>query len=263
MQRYSFFSMKKEKRQVLRALLNIGHKEKLLHWAHCKYDTFLMLNTNGFKDNFGKFEWALAVGVEEDLICRYEKGSFQKADDFQKRMNDWIFGHFTYDLKNEVEQLYSKNMDGILFPILYLFQPQKIFFIKQNALECHFLNSILQREVLQDFKDILNTNPLKINVGKCFVQSKFSKAEYLNRCNQIIEHIGRGDIYEVNFCQEFFVENTEVSPIALYKKLNRISKTPQSCFYRLNDHFLISASPERFLQKTGNRIIAQPIKGNL
>ena len=44
-------------------------------------------------------------------------------------------------------------------------------------------------------------------------------------------------------------------------QLGEISPNPFSAFYRLDDKYLMCASPERFLKRTGNHIISQPIKG--
>ena len=75
------------------------------------------------------------------------------------------------------------------------------------------------------------------------------------------KHIQRGDCYEINFCQEFFSLNAQVDPSFLYHQLKTISPNPFSAFYKLEDKFCMCASPERFLKKTGNKIISQPIKG--
>jgi para-aminobenzoate synthetase component 1 len=77
----------------------------------------------------------------------------------------------------------------------------------------------------------------------------------------MLEHIYRGDIYEANFCQEFYIKNTQINPLETYWKLNSISKPPFATFIKLNDKYLLSASPERYLKKTGTKIISQPIKG--
>jgi para-aminobenzoate synthetase component 1 len=67
----------------------------------------------------------------------------------------------------------------------------------------------------------------------------------------------------MNFCQEFFVENLEINPLETYSKLIEISPTPFSVFYKNENKYLISASPERFLKKIGTKIISQPIKGTI
>ena len=71
----------------------------------------------------------------------------------------------------------------------------------------------------------------------------------------------RGDCYEINFCQEFFAENIAIDALATYNKLVDISPNPFSCFYKIEDKYLLCASPERYVKKEGTTIISQPIKG--
>jgi para-aminobenzoate synthetase component 1 len=77
----------------------------------------------------------------------------------------------------------------------------------------------------------------------------------------MLEYIQQGDIYEANFCMEFFAENAQINPIDTYQKLATISQTPFAAFFKNNEHFLLSASPERYLRKEGTQVISQPIKG--
>lgn len=93
------------------------------------------------------------------------------------------------------------------------------------------------------------------------IHLRIHKDEYFNKINEMLVHIHRGDIYEANFCQEFYAENTVINPIETYNKLNAISKPPFATFFKLNDKYLLSASPERYIKKAGNTIISQPIKG--
>ena len=67
--------------------------------------------------------------------------------------------------------------------------------------------------------------------------------------------------YEINFCQEFFAENTSINTVDIYEKLNAISQAPFTAYCKFGEHYLICASPERFLQKRSNTLTAQPIKG--
>jgi para-aminobenzoate synthetase component 1 len=60
---------------------------------------------------------------------------------------------------------------------------------------------------------------------------------------------------------EFFSETKGINPLALFFKLNETSQAPFSAFYRMNDKYLMCASPERFLKKSSRKIISQPIKG--
>jgi para-aminobenzoate synthetase component I len=93
------------------------------------------------------------------------------------------------------------------------------------------------------------------------IRSVISKKQYLQTVKSIKKHIQQGDIYEVNFCQEFYSRGAKIDPFTTWLRLLKISPTPFSCFYRFNDRFLLCASPERFIKKSGNTIISQPIKG--
>jgi len=93
------------------------------------------------------------------------------------------------------------------------------------------------------------------------VQQRISKESYLEKASKILDHIHRGDIYEANFCMEFFAENAIINPMEKFLKLNEISKSPLAVYFKNNKQFLLSASPERYLKKEGELIISQPIKG--
>jgi para-aminobenzoate synthetase component 1 len=88
-----------------------------------------------------------------------------------------------------------------------------------------------------------------------------SKPEYLEAFSKLKTHIQRGDIYEVNLCQEFYAEGATIDPLLTYRELNRVSPTPFSTFFKIRDRYILSASPERFLAKRGETLVSQPIKG--
>ena len=97
--------------------------------------------------------------------------------------------------------------------------------------------------------------------GESIIQSRVSKDQYIEIIHKIRGHILRGDCYELNFCQEFFVESANLDPLTLYRDLNRVSPSPFSAFYSVDEKFLICASPERFLKRKSDIILSQPIKG--
>ena len=62
---------------------------------------------------------------------------------------------------------------------------------------------------------------------------------------------------------EFFGKNPQFNPLLAFQKLNAQSPMPFAAFQKFNDKFLICASPERFLKKTDDKIVSQPIKGTI
>jgi para-aminobenzoate synthetase component 1 len=93
------------------------------------------------------------------------------------------------------------------------------------------------------------------------VQSRFSQKEYIATIQLLQQHILRGDCYEINFCQEFYDNNIAIDPLSTFWSLSKTSPNPFSAFYRLEDKFLLCASPERYIKKVGESIYSQPIKG--
>jgi para-aminobenzoate synthetase component 1 len=88
-----------------------------------------------------------------------------------------------------------------------------------------------------------------------------SKEEYIQKFDVIKENIQLGNCYEMNFCHEFYTESIKIDPWKTYQNVNELTNAPFSCFFKKNKQFILSASPERFLKKEGNKITSQPIKG--
>ncbi len=177
--------------------------------------------------------------------------------------NKWQFGFISYDYKNHIEpQLSSNNLDNIQFAEKHFFSPELIFEIADNELTIHYETTFYTEKKVADlFTEIGNIELKPILNQNIKITPRLSKQEYLEKVKGLQQHIQLGDIYEVNFCQEFYAEQVEVNPLNLYLKLNKKSPTPFSCFVKHNDNYLLCASPERFIKKTGDNIISQPIKG--
>jgi para-aminobenzoate synthetase component 1 len=93
------------------------------------------------------------------------------------------------------------------------------------------------------------------------LNSLTNKQEYIKRVKALKQHIQLGDIYEINFCVEFFAENVEIDPITAFLKLNKLAEAPYAALAKLEDTYIISASPELFLAKQKETLITKPIKG--
>lgn len=238
-------------------------KTQLLHWSSQSREV-VFLDSNQEQNHLNKAYSSYDVLVAVDAFTSIKTDSFQafkELDAYQKNTKDWLFGYLSYDLKNDIEPLQSDNFDGLNFPELYFFQPQKLFLIHGNSLEMHYLNFIAE-EMDIDLKTIYNQDVKREVVSsKITIQERIGKEKYLEKIHQMLTHIYRGDIYEANLCMEFFSEGATIDPADTYLKLNTLSQPPFAVYMRLDNHYLLSASPERYLKKMGNKIISQPIKG--
>ena len=239
-------------------------KQQLLVWSQ-QFREVVFLDSNAHQDSYSQYDCILAVDAFTSLKTD-QFNAFEDLKQYQQTTKDWLFGYLSYDLKNDVEVLYSANQDGLQFPDLYFFQPKKLFLLKGNTLEIRYLN-LCDDELEADFSDIQRTthNPQLTTVNRqpstVNIQQRVSKEAYVEKVAKMLEHIHHGDIYEANFCMEFYAENATIHPLEKFVKLNAISQAPFSVFFKNHQHYLLSASPERYLKKDGERIISQPIKG--
>ena len=240
-----------------------GFKNALLEWSR-QFEEVVWLDSNNYHQKYSTYDAILAVEAFT-AIKTSANGAFERLQEYQESTGDWIFGYLSYDLKNCVETLSSGNYDGLDFPDLYFFQPKKLFLLKDDEVIIQYLRMV-DDEIDMDLQEIENiraqkrqkTAALKSPIN---LKPRISKEEYLVKVIHLLGHIQRGDIYEANFCQEFFAEGAEIEPLQVYRELNSISNPPFAAFVKLNQFYIMSASPERYLQKKGTEIISQPIKG--
>lgn len=237
----------------------LAFKKQLLDWSQ-QFREVVFMDSNDYPQEFSSYDAILAVDAFTLIQTDYHN-AFEDLQQYQQTTKDWLFGYLSYDLKNDSEDLQSDNFDGLAFPDLFFFQPKKLFFLKGNQLTIQYLN-LCDDEVEIDYNEI--TELAHIEFEKCQsieVKARFSKNEYIQKATTFLEHIHRGDIYEANFCMEFYAENVTINPLEKFNKLNAISQTPFAVYFKNNNRFLLSATPERYLRKEGETLISQPIKG--
>lgn len=235
-------------------------KKKLFDWSQ-NHREVVFLDSNKNIDSYGKYEVMVAVdaftAIQTDTFH-----AFEALKEYQSRAHDWLFGYLSYDLKNDVENLLSQNDDGLHFPELFFFQPKKVILLDEKTINFQYLG-ICDDEIMSDWETIQQISLLFFEEVSETVKiiPKLSKQDYITKVQTLLDHIQRGDIYEVNFCMEFFAQNAQIVPSSIFRKLNQISTPPMAVFLKNNHHFLLSASPERYLKKSGVQVVSQPIKG--
>jgi len=227
----------------------------MLNWAN-RFSIFSFLDNHRYQTNYHSIECLLAVGNKNSFIAN-AGNALNDLQNFLNKNPRWLFGHLGYDLKNEIESVTSSYKSRHGFPDIFFFEPKIIIRLSENELEIEseddtgeIFNEIMQSEERLELKnDLIN------------IQQRVSKKEYIETIEQLKKHILRGDCYEINYCMEFFAEGAVIDPLSVYEKLSKTSPNPFSALYKLEDKWLICASPERFLKKEGNKILSQPIKG--
>ena len=236
------------------------------------------------------FECLLAAGAA-DAFTANPGQAFASLKTWAAGQKDWLFGHFAYDLATETEPAHSGRPPGqppaqpsgptpapldpnppahqpaqppgtpadpIGFPALFFFCPETVITLQ--------LDNILIGSLGPDPETIWHAIQAAVPreptpQPPIVFEPRFTREEYLETITALRRHILRGDCYEINFCQEFFTRPAALDPWAAWHALSKASPNPFSAFYRLNDRYLLCASPERFLKRTGPTLLSQPIKG--
>lgn len=108
----------------------------------------------------------------------------------------------------------------------------------------------------------MGLNALEAETAVRNVQLDVSKGEYTDAIDNIRRHIGRGNVYQINYTAplRFRVEG---DPRALYRHLRARQRVPFAACLNLGDRQILSLSPELFLRRDGDRVVTRPMKGTI
>jgi len=103
------------------------------------------------------------------------------------------------------------------------------------------------------------------NMPRMTLKETVTRKEYEKSVEKALEHIKQGDIYQVNLSQRFdgecVAEPKYEEVIGLYERLRDLSPAGFAGCCRADKLFLLSSSPERFLQLRGRTVETRPMKG--
>lgn len=224
-------------------------KQQMLNLAN-GFNICCFLDNHHYSSPYNNCEALLAIGS-----IRTFTPPFCGLDNLEAfRQGDWMFGHFNFEL---FEHPSSTASDG--FANFFLFVPQSVIILKKEVLTIGSVGqepSAVLEQLLAATVAVKQPAAAPINI-----RSRVPRDEYIQIINTLQQHIRRGDCYEINYCHEYWADKAQIDPVQVYADLTRFSPNPFSAFYRVNDDYLLCASPERYINKKGNTLISQPIKG--
>ncbi|GHB25087.1 anthranilate synthase component I family protein [Mongoliitalea lutea] len=219
--------------------------EKATAWAMENFPYVAVFHGNSLKYPQGTFPQAIYAGHQAKALNELEK------------KNASIVGIVSYDYKNQLEKLSSENSGIVAVPDTLFFEAAITLAFQENSLVIQGLQSEELYQHIQRFEIESSKNP------SVTIQPLTSKEQYIAHVQAIQQHIEEGDMYELNYCLGYAFDAPQWSPIQAFRDLMHVSPMPFSVFFKAKDQYLIGASPERFLKRTGDTLIAQPIKGTI
>lgn len=223
------------------------------------FDYFTLLET-GIK-NQDKKSYEFIAGIGAKKIFHLNENHLDSIDEFLNNVTgDWKFIQLNYNLfKSIYPELKTKHNQHFDFDLLTIWIPETLVVLKDSELSIYGDYSLIEA-TLSTTDNCISSNDINKN-NTLIKHVNFS--EYQVQFNKIQNYLKRGDIYEINYCIPYIIKTKELDVITIYSKQKNISPAPFSAFIKCKNDYLLCASPERFIKKTGQTISCFPMKGTI
>ena len=147
----------------------------MLDWSN-RFGICCFMDSHHYSDQYHRYDCLVAAGCYKSFSPSIN--ILSQLDVFDTENNDWIFGHLGYDLKNEIEDLYSMHINKAGFADIFFFIPMIVLSLKNNELAIHSLETDPQliydeiQSIIYDHKEI----SLEKNIQ---LQAALSRQEYI------------------------------------------------------------------------------------
>lgn len=196
----------------------------------------------------------LCLGDAKENLIRFDR--LQKGKPY--------VGTLHYELKDEFEKLGSSNKAYYHWEPGF-FSPSLILVVKPDGeLSCESTELAFAHSFLDKVREVPKEDFSQTGKGSSQVPELIpltNKQDYLSNVGKIKQHIIDGDVYELNYCQNFTASEVDINPFESFKKVAQSNPNPFAAFVREQDKFLICGSMERYLSRRENKLVSQPIKG--
>jgi para-aminobenzoate synthetase component I len=185
-------------------------------------------------------------------------------------------GYFAYDLARRIEMLPSIAKNDIDTPQMMVAIYDWALVVDHREQRSYLVSHGMDAKTHENWPRLkaLFHKPSSASVSdnkssqfevKTPIASNLSQPQYAQAFAKIKAYITAGDCYQVNLAQRFSTQVAGDSWQA-YKKLRELSPAPFMAYMNLplskNEQFqVLSNSPERFIQITGDHVETRPIKG--
>lgn len=187
-----------------------------------------------------------------------------------EQLNDWlkektlpVFGYLSFEAKKLFEKNAYENCCSDGSELVYFFEPEHIWKEDNGTWICLTEEQPNERSVIEDFLSNYKNIEQSSNEEKLVFEMLETKDSYIEKIERILGDIQRGDYYETNFCMPLQAKGLLNDAFAHFSKMNNATEAPHAVYFNGNNLQLLCTSPERFIQKKGNEIISQPIKGTI
>ncbi len=194
----------------------------------------------------------LAVGVHQRL----------EAPVFDARgvARDWYFAALEYEWKDAIDRSGNDAAPAVHSNVPPWFIPRWVIEWAGDRVLLHV--DEVDEAGARAWVDGLFKAPVMTSAkGPLEWQVCTDRESYLRHVRKLLDHIQRGDIYEINYCTERIGHAPGFDPFQAFRAMLASSQAPFAGFLRNGDRFALCASPERFLSFRAATVMGQPMKG--
>ena len=226
-----------------------------MYWAS-QFSHFCILD-NHENDNFEQ-RFQFIAGIDQIDFFKITADNYNSFESWKSAKKSMVFGLFSYELNHSIHKIPIKSQEHSLG---YFFEPRYLIQIRGNKVE-------INRNYPETYDLVVKIQEMEIN-SRFHQDDSFklkcnkTKEKYIEDIIDIKLKIEEGTFYEINYCMEWMASNAAIDPCEKFYELNALSKAPFSAFLKMEDQYILCASPERFLKKEGLKLLSQPIKGTI
>ena len=171
-----------------------------------------------------------------------------------------LLGSLGYDLARAIEAIPQLARDDLALPSLQLAAVDSLYAFDRERDEL-WVVARAERELLRLREGLARVRPPAPRAAAPGDELRgMPYAHYRARVERVLDHIGRGDVYEVNYAQR--LEGNCASALDLYGRLRESAPVPYGVYLDAGGWQLVGATPETFLRVgAGGRCETRPIKG--
>jgi len=204
--------------------------------------------------------------------CSHAPAEWPEGEIFR---GGWI-GYFGYDLGRYIEKLPVTAVDDIQMPLIRLCFYDRVIAYDHTSRDFWLFVLELPGDIerpgdklshlerlLAESQDVRIAPPMPAKletIDFSRLRCNMTKDYYLSTVRKIRRYIFDGDVYQINFSQRFECDYN-ARPIDLYHWQNKYNPSGYAAYIDGGDSFIVSASPEMFINIAGGVIQTKPIKG--
>ncbi len=203
----------------------------------------------------------------EDFLKDYLAENFEE-NKTQLPIVSGAIGYFSYDYGLEKEGITSRHAREVDIPDC-IFNFYDVFIIEDHQeRQLHLVANaqgmaseerlnLIESQIFNIDKYVLQ--PVYDDVA-IEVEPNFSKKDYLDALDKMINYIIEGDIYIANMTRQLRIKSP-CQPYELFNRLATVNPSPFGSYCNYDGFQVVCASPERFLKMTDRHVVTRPIKG--